>query len=204
MAIERYCCCALSCKQLPDPAPKNAGNDSSFTPAAGGQAPDTQRAKSPQTNHIFSALTGTENRKKAETEKQRNEQATEFERLLSVRHKNDAQFAPLYVEKVERIFPSLQAALQATSERACSSTTENSHRNAWHSYFLAGCLGALEFYSTRSPQSTGRITADSWDEWAREVQVKLPRVSLKATVSGDLPLVRRNIHMCILPCGADV
>ncbi|OEH74101.1 N-acetylgalactosamine kinase [Cyclospora cayetanensis] len=207
-AIERFCCCAISCKQLSEASPQvtsrtstNADNtalesvhtNESSTEAAEGLAPLTgvaetsigvNRVVAPESCHTD----GEPNDQRVIEEK-----VATLEDFLTVKHQDDDNFAPLCVQTLDSLFVTLENSVRAGDEATNSSAQaiRNSiltRMHVWHSYVIAGCLGALEFINSQDSTSVGRLTSCSWVDFAGEIKTKVPAVSIKVAVSGDLPL----------------
>lgn len=192
-AIDRYCSCALACKRLAETATqKEDTGDAGSSVTVTRQTLEAGGTSATQ-GHLAAGFCISRDGEDSNTEEQQDMQMAEFDGFLAVRHSDHGRFAPLYVERVEVIFPTLQALLQQQQEQRHTSplhTSDTAERKEWHPYILAGCLGALEFFVSHSSLSSGSITVDSWEEWARGVKAKLPRISMTAAVTGNLPLVR--------------
>ncbi|KAL8438217.1 hypothetical protein ACSSS7_000354 [Eimeria intestinalis] len=184
MAIDRFCCCALTSKQLAESAGviMNDGNESSIEADATSSVSDVSKPLQTLRGDTQSNMVA-----------DREQAATCF---LAITHSDTEHFAPLYADTVKHLFPALQAFLQqrpqgkGTSSVTPKGTAAAEHqKNGWHPYLLAGCLGALELFDSHSPLAAGCLTAQSSPAFLGRVAAKLPRVSIKATISGNLPLV---------------
>ncbi|KAL8445017.1 hypothetical protein Emag_005251 [Eimeria magna] len=182
MAIDRFCCCALTSKQLAESARDMMCNENQLFMKVNAASSDSD---------VFNPLRGLVQEHQAATRLDSKQAAACF---LAITHSNSERFAPLYVDTVEDLFPKLQATLQQRPQEKSSSNTSNGieaaehQQGGWHPYLLAGSLGALEFFDSHSPLAAGSLTAQSWPAFLERIVAKLPRVSIKATVSGNLPL----------------
>lgn len=188
MAVDRYCCCALRCRQPAGISTVLNDNNTDSIAGIATEPLDADALSATQGHSRVSLSIPAEATQPADPDAQHN---AECEGFLAVRHSNGAEFPSLTIPKVELIFPTLQAILQQGQCGAgCCEPPATSCQNGWHAYVLAGCLGALEFFVSRSALSAGSITSDSWDEFVGRLSPKLPKISIRATISGNLPLVR--------------
>ncbi|KAL8269567.1 hypothetical protein Esti_006509 [Eimeria stiedai] len=183
MAIDRVCCCALTSKEL-EACPGVMVNNENKT--------NLEADATTAVSDVAKALQSLVGENQSNTKLDKNYAAASF---LVITHSDSERFAPLYVDTVEHLFPALQATLrQRPQGKSSVSNTPNGteaaehQKNGWHPYLLAGCLGALEFFVSRSSLAAGSLTAQSWPAFLERVAAKLPRVSIEATVSGNLPL----------------